>query len=751
MVTTAEGTVSGSPLSILEAKVAPPRVRGSLVTRERLDRLLDSAATAPLTLISAPTGYGKTTATRTWLLRSQIPNAWVTLDIGDNDPIRLWTYVAEAVNRVRRGAAQRTLHLLSSSQGDPRSALDALGDALTGPPFVLVLDDLQAITDQATIDSLEYFIRTLRGQARVVAVTRTDPPLPFALMRSRGHLAEIRVGQLAFTRDEAHEMLVDAEGLDLVTGEVDQLVERTEGWPAGLYLAALWLQGKTNPASEIAQFAGDHRHVAAYLSGEVLDGLTDDLRDFLIRSAALGRFTAELCDFALDRRDSAERLAQLESANLFLVSLDGSARWFRYHSLFEELLLLELSAVEPGAAAVIRRRASTWCYEQGLAAEAGHHAATAGDHHRVADLLLEHHILMFDNGLMATVLRWIQGLPPEVLREKPLLTAVAAVSAGVTRQAGDRARFVALAEELRAAPDSAWDPYCEAMLGLVHAALVLGSVEEAVSWGRRATELARAGADDLLSASASVYSLALFYAGDDRQAVAAAQLALEHHRTRALPPRLIALAVLAMAETARGRLETGREAALSAQSMCREAGLTDSWLGALVAGALGTVHEAEGRFSEADKDYARAARLHVNASAAGRAWANVCLARVRARRGHLDDAQQNLDDADEILAGLADSGRLRKMRVDVQTIVDEAVERARAGELVDAPSDSELAVLQLLDGELTLRQIGERLYVSKNTVKSHTQALYRKLRVSSRQEAVARARALGLLAPDSPG
>ena len=250
-----------------------------------------------------------------------------------------------------------------------------------GAPLLVVLDDLQAVTDADTLASIDYAIERLPANARLIVISRIDPKIRLARLRGRGGLAEMRAADLAFGMDEALELLVEREGLRLTQDDVAALVERTEGWPAGLYLAALWLRGSDDPSSRVRDFAGHQRHVADYLGSEVLDALDADVRSFLMRTAVLGRFTAELSDEVLGRSDSASMLSALEHSNFFLVPLDGRGDWFRYHMLFSERLLLELEATDPGAAVEIHRRASVWFRERGRFVEATEHAGRGATTH----------------------------------------------------------------------------------------------------------------------------------------------------------------------------------------------------------------------------------------------------------------------------------------------------------------------------------------------------------------------------------
>ena len=385
---------------------------------------------AALTLVAAPAGYGKTTAVRAWCASLDASVAWVTLDAGDNDPVRLWRYVATAVDRVRSGLGRAALQKLGVAGSPVEAAVDELmnGVAALGSELVVVLDDLHAVTSEECLSSIDYALARLPPNAHVLVVARADPALRLAPLRAAGALVEVRGADLAFTAAEAHELLVVLGRLELGAEEIEVLVERTEGWPAALVLAWLWLRTVEDPAPAVHGFGGTHRFVVEYLSGEVLAALDEDRRTFLEEVAVLGEFTAELCDDVLERTDSASRLAELEHSNLFVSRLERGG-WFRIHSLFAEYARAQLALLDPGAPTRIHRRAAEWFRSRGLPAEAVAHAAAAVDHELVAELLVEYHLPLIRGGAGRTLLRWVRTLPDEVIVEHPELAVAAATAA----------------------------------------------------------------------------------------------------------------------------------------------------------------------------------------------------------------------------------------------------------------------------------------------------------------------------------
>ena len=436
-----------APPPLVEAKLAMPSVRHRLVDRPRVRRALDAGRHASLTLVAAPAGYGKTTAVRDWCAGLDGAPAWVVLDVGDNDPVVLWRYIATAVDRERPGLGRSALRRLGVAGSPVDVAIDELMNGVAALPreLVVVLDDLQAVTSRECLASLDYALAQLPPNAHVVLVTRVDPAVRLARLRAAGALAEVRAADLAFTPDEAQELLVGLGHLELTADQIDVLVERTEGWPAALVLAWLWLRTVDDPARAVQAFGGDHRFVADYLSSEVLSSLDGDELAFLHGAAVLGAFTAELCDGVLDRKDSAARLDELEHTNLF-VSRQERGGWFRIHPLFAEYARAQLAALEPGAPLRVHRRAAEWLRSRGLPVEAVGHAAAAGDHELVAQLLVEDHLRLIRRGASGTLLRWVRTLPDDQIGEYPEL-AVGAATATVLIGGGtiERRRLLQLA------------------------------------------------------------------------------------------------------------------------------------------------------------------------------------------------------------------------------------------------------------------------------------------------------------------
>ena len=744
-----------TPPPLVEAKLAVPSVGHRVVDRPRVRAALDAGRDASLTLVAAAAGYGKTTAVRGWCASLDVSPAWVVLDAGDDDPVLLWRYVATAVDRVRPGVGRGALRRLGVAGSPVEAAVDELFNdvAALGRELLIVLDDVQAVTSRECLASIDYALAHLPPSTHVVLVTRVDPALKLARLRAAGALAEVRQADLAFTRGEAHDLLVALGYLELGAEEIAVLVERTEGWPAALVLAWLWLRRVDDPGRAVRAFGGDQRFVADYLSSEVLAVLDGDELAFLHGVAVLGAFTAELCDCALERSDSAVRLAGLERTNLLVSRLERGG-WFRIHPLFADYARAQLAAVEPGAPERIHRRAAGWFRSRGVPVSAVEHAAAAGDHELVAELLVDYHLLLIRGGAHRTLLRWVRTLPEDRIAEHPELAVAAATATMLVGGSTiEQRRLLRLADAGRGArPERA--AYVETAARLVRALTIDGGVGQAVREGRRAVTLAETGAEEIVTAAMAAYARALFFASELGEAWAVALRTIEDPAIeRHVPTLVVARSTLALVAVERGRLASARGHAEKAKAAVGRIGTSRSWLGANACAALGAVLAAEGSLVEAEHELAVAegffrdevATLH-------HAWLLVLLARVRLGRGRLGEAEATLRSARQALDELSDSGPAPALADEVERDLQTARRRASSGEVLERPSEAELVVLRLMATDLSNREIGERLFLSPNTIRSHRRALYSKLGVHSRTEAIARATTLGLLEQtESPG
>ena len=535
---------------------------------------------------------------------------------------------------------------------------------------MLVIDHLDAITDPGCLATLEHLLDRLPPHVRVVAVARRDPELGLARRRAAGTLAELRADELAFTALEVQAVLANRGRAELAAEDVELLRARTEGWPAAVVLAALWLERVPDPAAALQRFGGDHRFVVEYLSAEVLDRLEPEVRDFLLAAAVLGRFTPRLCDAVLDRDDSAAMLARLERENLFVVRHERGD-WFRMHSLFADYARVQLVAAEPERAADLHRRASAWLRMEGMVIEAAEHAAAAGDHEALAELLDEHHLALIRSGRARTLLHWVRRLPEDVLVRHAALAAAAATAAAMVGQCAlERRRLLQLADRGRTEHPGSGSADAEATVATVRAATVEPDVPRAVVAGARAAALADAGSDDAFVAAYGAFARALFFAGDLVAAWTAGMVAIEHPAAERRPPgQVFARSSLAFTAAERGHLGSARHHAEKARALVDHTHASRTWLGANAAAATGVVLAAEGRLEEAERELSHAEHFFRDEVATvHHAWLLLVRARVRVRRGRLDAAAADLRQAREEVDELGDCG-----------VVEPLVQRAAAG------------------------------------------------------------------------
>ncbi|MFN2226031.1 MAG: LuxR C-terminal-related transcriptional regulator, partial [Anaerolineae bacterium] len=449
-----------------------------------------------LTLVAAPAGFGKTTLVGAWLRSAGRPTAWLSLDEGDDDEARFWTYLVAALQTLHPGLGQDAMQLLRAPQRPAVEAvLTPLLNDMAGLPAdtILVLDDYHLITDVAIHRGLTFLLGHLPPAVHLVIVTRADPPLPVYRLRARGQLTELRADALRFTAGEAAAFLNSAMGLELARKDVEALEARTEGWIVGLQLAALSLQGRADAHEFITAFGGGHHYVLEYLTHEVVRHQPAPVQRFLIETSILDRLCVPLCDAVTGGDDGQDTLAYLRERNLFIVPLDDEHHWHRYHHLFSDLLgnLLRQER-PPEAVRALHLRAAEWYDESGLSAEAVRHALAAGDYQRMARLIERYSLAMVTRGELATLLRWIEALPEEVALSRPWLCVHQAWPLTLAGQAGAAEPLLQRIEVL-VSPGSP-DPGDREILGNAAAmrallATMRGDMSRAVEWARRADEL----------------------------------------------------------------------------------------------------------------------------------------------------------------------------------------------------------------------------------------------------------------------
>ena len=746
------------PRPLLTAKLRVPGLSSSTVVRSRLHERLGSAASVPLTTIVAPAGWGKSTLLAAWAGDPDWQGrvAWLSLDEADDEPVRFWTYAVSALGAVAPQLTGESLAALAAPGMDPVGvAVSALLNALSAAEerHVLVLDDFHVLRDPMIHQSVEFLLTYLPPALRLVIASREDPPLPLARMRARGTLEEIRVDELRCTAGEGVELLSGVSGTSrIVTESGPQLVERTEGWPAGLQLAAITLRESADREATAAELRGDARHILDYFAAEVLPVLGHRQRELLVTCSPLERLSGPLCGAVLGTDDADDVLEELERLGLFVTALGGG--WYRCHRLFREVLRRELGRDPTTDAGHVLRRAADWFLSEGRLEEAVEHREAAGDHSGAVELLLAGDTWFMDRGATAAFLRLGERLAATVT--DPRLLVALAVAAGEAGQ-GDRcAHWLELAEPLiddGVKPLPGWRSLGSEADVVRAAFLAAGEAETALGLARRAADME----DDptLIGYVVAREALggALLGAGDVHEAIEVLRQGWRAPARRDLPWLLLlqTAGLLAQLLVEVGDVEGARRVSREVEDVATAA--EEAW-GQGAGAALAGLRLAEARLLLATDPRAALPAMQKAAELAeGWGWPTVVLsslAHLAATQWAVGDrsgARLNLARAREVAGtGEARPAAIRRLEELEARIGRVTIKAARAdGTLVEELTDRELAILRALRGPLSAREIGSEMYLSINTVKGYTKSLYRKLGVVTRPEAVRRGHDLGLI------
>jgi LuxR family maltose regulon positive regulatory protein len=739
---------------LLATKLHVPAIGAQLVHRAALLDALSEGRRRKLTLLSAPAGWGKTTLLAQWALGAGDEDqrfGWLSLDRSDNDPVWFWMYVVAALQTISPGVGIRALELLAMGADPVQVVLPTLLNDLDtiASPMVLILDDYHLVVSRAVHEQLAFFISGIPANLHLVLATRSDPMLPLARLRASGELAEMRTDDLRFGAIEADRLLNDVLRLDLAHEDIQLLHQRTEGWAAGLYLAALSLAGRADTAAFIRTFPGDNRHIVDYLMAEVLDGQPPEMRSFLLRTSVLGRLSGALCDALLQTSGSAAVLEKIEHENLFVVPLDMSRHWYRYHQLFGELLRTELRRSEPDLVADLHRRAATWFGTEGLIDEAVRHLIAGGDIARSADLIAADWVDEFNGGGVSTISGYLDLLPEETVLQDPRLSVARAWIALSVGQLDDAAEWIE-AIETRSAADTADGGAISAQVIVLRAvhSFKTAEVAAALETARRAITLDLGEAPLGRSFAYCIYGSALYFSGSTHEAQAAfrraVQLAEKVGDRRA---GIDALGYLALISAEHGQIADAERQIRRASGSSRDLADAEHLVDVMVSLATAKLLAMRGDAAAA----AAAADMAIMSARQGGAILEVAKtllvrAEIFEHVGDHQTAKAILEEVGTLMRGSADAGLASTLLASPERSASAALTSRNEGCAVgEELTPKELEVLRLLATRLSRREIGARLYVSLNTVKTHQRAVYRKLRVEHRSAAVSRARELGLL------
>ena len=736
------------PFQLLESKLHPPVARPGMVARTALlDRLIGVGVPAVISVV-APAGYGKTTLLAQWAELKQPRLAWVSADAGDNDPTVLLTYLAVALDRVEP-IRPAVFHALASPGAGP-SVVPTLVSAVSSMrrPVSIVVDHVDAVTNRECLDAITELALAVPAGSQFAIASRNMVPLPTARLRAEGSIVEVGAHELAMDDAEASSLLA-AAGTELGGEETHDLVEKTEGWPAGLYLAALAMNAGSPRAEAVFSFTGDDRYMSDYLRAEFLDRVSRAEVSFLTRTSILDRLSGPLCDATLDTEGSGRVLEQLDRHNLLVVPLDRHREWYRYHQLFRQLLHAELTRREPGLIPTLHSRAASWFEANGRPATAIEHAQAAGEAERVARLVLTWMQPVWASGRVDTALSWMEWLEDKTWVQNYTAIAVhGALILALLGRPGAAERWAAAAERAASPGDLPDGDTTEGLLAYLRALLCRHGIAEMRrdaqnSWERlspaspyRATMLHTEGVSYLLEADPGRAGPILAHAFDAAVAAGAAPLVA----------LVLAERAIAAAECAdRPGAQTFTEQALT---IVREGHFDDYWTSALVYAWAARIAAQQGDLAQARQHAAHAARLRpllTYALPVVSAQALLELARAYLALGDPSGVRAVLRQTRDILEQRPDLGVLPQQAAELHAKLATVTEGTSGASSL---TTAELRLLPLLSTHLTLEEIGERLYVSRNTVKTQAISVYRKFGVSTRREAIARMHELGLLSHD---
>lgn len=724
--------------ALASMKGAPPPTRpGSLRREGLLERIRNSAA--PVVAVSAPAGFGKTTLLAQYAEGARRPVAWLSLDPTDGDPALLLLELAVALG-ADVTADPRLLGAFGSAGTTPAAALPILAELISSRPGTLiVLDDVHLLDSEESRQIVAFLAEKIPDGCRIMLASRESPPIPLARLRASGKLLELRQSDLALEQSDTKRILVEG-GAELSHDELAAVHERLEGWAVGVYLASV-AAAERDGVTLTRPFGGDHRTIVEYLTSEILERQTEDRLGFLLRTSLLDRFTPSLCDAVLARRDSVQIIDQLVRDNLFVVSLDETREWYRYHHLFADALRAELARTSPRAARTVHRRAATWHVRNGTLAEAIDHAIAAGERQLAAELVAFNAQRLYNTGLQATIVRWLGAFSEDEAAEYPPLALVMAWAGGLLGDKARSRRFLALVESSTYdGPLPLGEGSLAAAIAVLRAAHGWDGIKDMRARGEMAyrLELPRGLPD---ARAGLFYGASLVLSGRYDAATGPLHEATAFRHTDPVGAQA-AIAFIGLAALHAGDVHEAEARLLESLEIVECFALNGYLLAAPTHAGLAAIRAAGGDTQGAREQLDAA--VAVLPRAASWPWLAIYIRTLCGRAAvALDDlplAASLLKEARRELARYPDAGALPRMLAKAERDLEEL--RRRGDELAVPLTDAERRVFDLLPTHLSAEEIGARLHISRNTVKSHQRSIYRKLGVDSRSEAVARARLL---------
>ena len=741
--------VSGPGFDLVASKVRRPLMRPGTVPRSQLIERLRRNDPCPIVTVVAPPGYGKTTLLSQWAERNSQAFAWVSVDEADNDPKVLLSYVAESLDAIEPIGGRVFDALASPASSVPGSVVPRLGSAFSAmtSPVALVLDDVHVLRNRECRSALSVLADHVPAGSRLVLAGRAEPPLRIARLRAEGKILEIGPGDLSLTPEEASSLLRNVH-LTLGQDDVTELHRRTEGWPVGLYLAALYLRAGGALGLAAASFGGDDQFVSDYMESEFFARISRRQRAFLTRTAVLEGMSGPLCDAVLGVRGSAATLAELTRSNLLLVPLDRRGEWYRYHRMFRDMLLAELHRLEPDLMPVLRRRAAQWHERNEAPGEALGYWMQAGEPDAAARLVGTLSFPAYQGGRVATVERWFGWLEDHgALEDYPAVAVMAAMVPALTGKPADAERRARIAEHAAAVtslPDGS--PTIEPWLALLRAMLCRDGPDQMRADAELAAATMAAGSF-WRTASILYLGLAHLMAGDpDKADVLFQDAAAEGYAAGGAIGACVALAERSLLAMANGAWDLAGRHLGEARTVAREAKAEDYPPATIMyaAAARMALHQADP--SRAHAELTRAQRLRPALTYALPYLAvqsRIELARCHLALFDIAAARTLLREVEEILIRHPDLGVFAGQAGDLRTELSRV--RGSSVPAASALTGAELRLLPMLSTHLSFPEIAEEMFLSPHTIKSEATSVYRKLGVCSRSQAVSRSRQLGLL------
>jgi len=738
---------------LIATKLHIPTPRLGLVTRPTLLNCLSDGLKCKLTLVSAPSGYGKTTLLAEWLSErgKDYPTAWVSLEKGDNDPIRFLSYMITAFQNIQEGLGQDTGAMMQGTQNPTDdSILSVLVNELSivSQDFLLVLEDYHVIELREIHQLMVFLLEHLPSKMHMVIITRSDPPFPLARLRARGDLSEIRAKDLRFSYEDAKAFLNNMVGVQVSDVDIQILLDRTEGWITGLQLAALSIQGKNDASEMIASFGGGHEYIVDYLIEEVLELQPDSLKTFLMQTSVLSRMNGSLCDALTGQSDGETILERLEKSNLFVNALGGEQRWYRYHQLFADVMNNRLQRFFPDQISELHLRAAKWFERNALHSEAIDHALAAKEYSFAAEVVESQAQDLLHKGSLSTLLGWLNQFPPEIVKRRSKLGID---SAWVYLLIGKLDQIEGHLTSAEKYLDDLHDQ--NELRGQIaairaYAAAQRGNPDQAIEQAHNSLEILPKEDLSIRCVVAFVLGGVYYMKKDFENALSAMQEASQFGE-QAGNIHLAVAALNAVAELLKQQENLGEAEKILYQAMHLGSGPSGKPL-PITAGVH--INFAELRLAQKDFESARQyaqtgldmAEKLVNAE--GQILCYLTLAQVAHFEGKPVEAQNILEKAKRLAANAQlPPGREEQISAcENLLLTTPASGTGRQSSLIDLLSERELEVLQLFAIGLSNQEIAERLIISLGTVKAHSSNIYRKLDVRNRAQAVIAAREMNL-------